>query len=95
MTRKDQFSFQSKEGQCQKMLKVLYNCTHSICWQGNVENPSSWTSAVCEPGTPICLGRLAGFRKGRATRDQIVNICWIIKKASKCEKKTFTSASLC
>ena len=23
----------------------------------------------------------AGFRKGRETRDQIVNICWIIKKA--------------
>ena len=22
----------------------------------------------------------AGFRKGRGTRDQIVNICWIIKK---------------
>ena len=24
----------------------------------------------------------AGFRKGRGTRDQIANICWIIKKAS-------------
>ena len=23
----------------------------------------------------------AGFRKGKGTRDQIVNICWIIKKA--------------
>ena len=23
----------------------------------------------------------AGFRKGRRTRDQIANICWIIKKA--------------
>ena len=23
----------------------------------------------------------AGFRKGRGTRDQIVNICWIIEKA--------------
>ena len=22
----------------------------------------------------------AGFRKGRGTRDQIANICWIIKK---------------
>ena len=25
----------------------------------------------------------AGFRKGRGTRDQIANICWIIKKARK------------
>ena len=24
----------------------------------------------------------AGFRKGRGTRDQIANICWIIKKES-------------
>ena len=24
----------------------------------------------------------AGFRKGRGTRDQISNICWIIEKAS-------------
>ena len=26
----------------------------------------------------------AGFRKGRGTRDQIANICWIIKKAREC-----------
>ena len=28
----------------------------------------------------------AGFRKGRGTRDQIANICWIIKKARGPEK---------
>ena len=28
----------------------------------------------------------AGFRKGRGTRDQIVNICWIIKKATEFQK---------
>ena len=28
----------------------------------------------------------AGFRKGRATRDQIANICWIIKKAREFQK---------
>ena len=27
----------------------------------------------------MCL--LTGFRKGRGTRDQIANICWIIEKA--------------
>ena len=30
---------------------------------------------------------LAGFRKGRGTRDQIANICWIIEKASEFQKK--------
>ena len=33
----------------------------------------------------------AGFRKGRGTRDQIANICWIIEKAKEFQKK---SASL-
>ena len=28
----------------------------------------------------------AGFRKGRGTRDQIANICWIIKKAKEFQK---------
>ena len=28
----------------------------------------------------------AGFRKGRGTRDQISNICWIIKKAIEFQK---------
>ena len=28
-----------------------------------------------------------GFRKGRGTRDQIANICWIIEKARKFQKK--------
>ena len=31
----------------------------------------------------------AGFRKGRGTRDQIANICWIIKKARVPEKNLF------
>ena len=35
----------------------------------------------------------AVFRKGRETRDQIANICWITEKA-RYFKKTSTSASL-
>ena len=36
-----------------------------------------------------------GFRKGRRTRDQIANICWIIEKAKELKKKkTSISASL-
>ena len=29
----------------------------------------------------------AGFRKGRGTRDQIANICWIIEKTREFQKK--------
>ena len=31
----------------------------------------------------------AGFRKGRETRDQIVNICWIIEKAREFQKNIY------
>ena len=30
-----------------------------------------------------------GFRKGRGTRDQIANICWIIKKANEFQKNIY------
>ena len=36
----------------------------------------------------------AGFTKGRGTRDQIANICWMMEKAREFQKKTFISASL-
>ena len=36
----------------------------------------------------------AGFRKGRGTRDQIANICWIIKKTESSRKKKSISALL-
>ena len=31
----------------------------------------------------------AGFRKGRGTRDQIANICWIIKKSREFQKNIY------
>ena len=33
----------------------------------------------------------AGFRKGRGTRDQIANICWIMEKARELQKNTYFS----
>ena len=32
---------------------------------------------------------LAGFRKGRGTRGQIANICWIMEKAREFQKNIF------
>ena len=77
-TGKGQFSFQSKERQCQRssnyhtitlishaskvMLKILQTRLQQYV---NHELPNVQ----------------AGFRRGRGTRDQISNICWIIKKA--------------
>ena len=33
----------------------------------------------------------AGFRKGRGTRDQIANICWIMEKARVPEKTSISA----
>ena len=35
------------------------------------------------------LDAKAGFRKGRGTRDQIANICWIMVKAREFQKKIY------
>src|SRR5574341_200657 len=34
-------------------------------------------------------GVQAGFRKGRGTRDQIANICWIVEKARELQKNIY------
>ena len=71
------------------MLKLLHKCTHlthyitskvllkilqgRLQWYMNRELPDVQT----------------GFRKGRETRDQIANICWIIKEAREFQKNIY------
>ena len=75
------FHSSSKEGQSQRMFKLLHNCTHAskvMCEILQVRLQQYVNQDL--PGVQ------AGFRKGRGTRDQIANICWIIKKARVPEK---------
>ena len=51
---KSQFSFQYKEGQCQRMFTLLYNCTHFTCQQSNVQNSPSQASVVHKQRTFRC-----------------------------------------
>ena len=44
-------SFHSKERQCQRMFKVLYNRAHFTCYQAYAQNSSSYASTVREPRT--------------------------------------------
>ena len=71
------FHFSSKERQCQRMFKLLHNCTHLILYAGKV------TLKILQVRLQQYMNRelpdpQAGFRKDRGTRDQIANICWII-----------------
>ena len=46
---KVRFHSNPKERQCQRMLKLLHNCTHLTCWQSNAQNSPSQASTVREP----------------------------------------------
>ena len=79
-----------KERQCQRMLKVPHNYTHLRCYQTNTQNLQAKLQHYMNCELPDVQ---VGFRKGRGTRDQIANICWVIKKQEN-SRKTSPSASL-
>ena len=62
----------------QRMFKLPYSCTHFICQQGNAQILQARLQHYMSGEFPDVQ---AGFRKGRRTRDQIANICWIIEKS--------------
>ena len=79
------FHCNPKERQCQRMLKL----------------PIALISHASKVMLKILQARLqqymnhelpdvqAGFRKGRGTRDQIANICWIMEKAREFQKNIY------
>ena len=80
------FHSNSKERQCQRMLKLLHNCTYLTYYKVMLKIIQARLQQYmnCELSDVQ-----AGFRKGRGTRDQIANICWIIKKAREFQKKIY------
>ena len=69
------------------MLKLLHNCTHLT---------SKVMLKILKVWLQQCVNHEfknvpAGFRKDRGTRDQIANICWIIKKAREFQKNIYFS----
>ena len=66
------------------MLKLPHSCTHLTHLQNTAQNSPSQASTVHElPDVQ------ADFRKGRGTRDQIINIHWIIEKAREFQKNIY------
>ena len=61
------------------MARVLAN---------NIENNCEWFNCSWDLVSHIADVQ-AGFRKGRGTRDQIANMCWIIEKAREFQKNTY------
>ena len=84
----EKVSFHSnpKEKQCQRMLKLLHNCTHLTHSKVMLKIPQARLQQYVNCELPNVQ---AGFRKGRGTRGQIANICWIIEKARDFQKSIY------
>ena len=74
-----------KERQCQRMLKLPYNCTHLTRYQVMLKILQARLQQYMNCELPDIQ---AGFRKGKGTRDQIANIHCIMEKAREFQKNT-------
>ena len=77
------FHFNPKERQCQRMLKLPYNCTPVTRCKVMLKILQARLQQYVNRELPDVQ---AGFRKGRGTRDQFANIRWIMEKARVPEK---------
>ena len=71
-----------KERQCQRVLKLLHNCTSKVMLkilQARLQQHVNHKLSDVQ----------TGFRKHRGTRDEIANICWIIEKARQFQKHIY------
>ena len=81
----------------------IYTYTIPVPKKGNAKECSNYCTIalISHASTVMLQARLqqyvnrelpdvqAGFRKGRRTRDQIANICWIIEKTREFQKNIF------
>ena len=80
------FHSNPKERQCQRMLKLWQIALISRASKVMLKILQARLQQYVNHELPDIQ---AGFRKGRGTRDQIVNICWIIKKARQFYKNIY------
>ena len=86
-TEKGQFSFQSPKKDNAK------ECSN-YCTIALISHVSKGMLKILQARLQESMNReipdvQAGFRKGRGTRDQITNICWIIEKAKQFQKNIY------
>ena len=85
------FHSSPNERQCQRIFKLLYNCTHFTYQKGNTQNPSSCASTARESRTSRCTNWIL---KGQ--RNQRLNFQHLLdnRKKQGNSRNTSTSASL-
>ena len=83
------FHSNSKERQCQRMLKVPHNCTIALISHASKVMIKILQARLQQYVNHELPDVQAGFRKGRGTRDQIANIRWIMEKAREFQKNIY------
>ena len=88
-TGKDQFSFQSQRKAVPKKGNAK-ECSN-YCTIALISHASKVMFKILQARLQQCMNSelsdvQAGFRKGRGTRDQIANICWMIEKTREFQK---------
>ena len=82
------FHSNTKERQCQKCSNY---CTIALISQASKVILKILQARLQQYMNHELPDVQAGFRKGRGTRDQIANICWIITKAREFQKNTISA----
>ena len=84
----EKVSFHSnpKERQCQRMLNL---CTIALISHASKVMLKILQARLQQYMNCELLDVQAGFRKGRGTKDQIANICWITEKAREFQKNIY------
>ena len=85
---------QKKPKTCLPVQEMLETPVGSVGWEDPLEKEIATYSSVLawripwteEPGGLHCMG---SQRVGRRTKDQIANICWIMKKAREFQKNIY------
>ena len=92
-TELEKVSFRSnpKERQCQRIFKLVHNCTHTLASKVMLKILQARLQQYMNHELPDVQ---AGLRKGRVIRDQIANIHWIIEKLREFQKNTYLCQSL-
>ena len=80
------FHSNPKERQCQRMLKLPHNCTHLTRYKVMLKILQARLQQYLNCELPDVQ---AGFRKDRGSRNQTVNIHWIIEKATEFQKNIY------
>ena len=80
------FHSNPKERQCQRMLKLLHIALISHASKEMLKILQARLQQYVNCELPDVQ---AGFKKGRGTRNQIANICWIMEKAREFQKNIY------